>query len=307
MQNLAATVDLPRPVALLDGSMGQELINRGAGGQGNLWAADALLHRPEVVLAIHCDYIDAGADIITTNSYSTIRHKFEPAGLMHRFADMNRLAGQLAVQAREQSGRAVLIAGSLPPQRGSYRPDRVGSFAEIEPLYREQAELLAPYVDFFICETMSSSGEARAAASGAATTGKPVWVSWTLKDHGEPVLRSGESLAQATAALAGIGVSALLVNCSAPEALGRAVPELTRLSNTPVGIYANAFTPIPEKWNYDGDHSLPPPRQDLGPDDYARHARQWIESGARIIGGCCEIGPAHIRRLDQMLRTLSTA
>ena len=282
--------------------MGQELINRGAGGQGMLWSADALINRPEVVLEIHRDYIQAGADIITTNSYSTIRDKFEPAGLMHRFEEMNRLAGQLAVQAREQSGRSVLIAGSLPPQRGSYRPDQVGSFDEIEPLYREQADLLAPYVDLFICETMSSCGEALAAATAAVRTGMPVWVSWTMKDRGEVALRSGESLAQAVEALAGTGVSALLVNCSAPEALGKALPELIELTDGPVGIYANAFTPIPEHWDYDGDHSLPPPREDLGPDAYAQQARKWIRGGARIIGGCCEIGPEHIRRLDHLLR-----
>lgn len=285
--------------------MGQELINRGAGGQGILWSADALLNRPDVVLEIHRDYIQAGADIITTNSYSTIRDKFEPAGLMHRFAEMNRLAGQLAVQAREQCGRMALIAGSLPPQRGSYRPDQVGSFEEIEPLYREQAELLAPYVDLFICETMSSSGEALAAATAAASTGKPVWVSWTMKDRGEVALRSGESLAQAIEALNGTGVSALLINCSAPEALGKALPELIQLGGRPTGVYANAFTPIPERWDYDGDHTLPPSRRDLGPDEYAQQARGWVEAGARIIGGCCEIGPQHIRRLKQLLDELA--
>jgi len=295
-------VNLTRRVTLLDGSMGQELINRGAGGRGQLWSADALVHRPETVLEIHKDYIRAGADIITTNSYSTIRDKFEPAGLMHRFEEMNRLAGQLAVQARDTCNPHVLIAGSLPPQRGSYRPDQVGSFEEIEPLYREQAILLAPFVDLFICETMSSSGEALAAASAAATTGKPVWVSWTLKDEGEVALRSGESLQQAARALEHVGVSALLVNCSAPEALGKALPQLLALGQKPVGIYANGFTPIPEKWDYDGDASLPPPRVDLGPEAYARHAREWVNAGAAIIGGCCEIGPAHIRRLDRLIR-----
>ena len=96
---------LPGPVTLLDGSMGQELINRGAGGNGLLWAAEALFHSPETVQEIHEDYISAGADIICTNSYSTIRNKFEPAGLMHRFNEMNRLAGELAVAARNRSGR----------------------------------------------------------------------------------------------------------------------------------------------------------------------------------------------------------
>ena len=105
--------------------MGQELINRGKGGNGVLWAAEALFESPATVRDIHEDYIRAGADIITTNSYSTIRHKFAEAGLMDRFREMNQLAGQLAVEARARCERPVLIAGSLPPQHGSYRPDLV--------------------------------------------------------------------------------------------------------------------------------------------------------------------------------------
>ncbi|MFT5770151.1 MAG: S-methylmethionine-dependent homocysteine/selenocysteine methylase, partial [Lysobacterales bacterium] len=198
---------LPGPVTLLDGSMGQELINRGVGGDGQLWAADALFNSPGTVLEVHLDYIAAGADIITTNSYSTIRHKFEIAGQMSRFEEMNRLSGKLAVAAKEKSGRDVLIAGSLPPQRGSYRPDLVGDFSEIEPLYREQALLLAPYVDFYLCETMSSAQEARAAVIGALVTGKPVFVSWTIADHGDPVLRSGETINTAHSALVDLDVS----------------------------------------------------------------------------------------------------
>ncbi len=285
--------------------MGQELINRGAGGNGVLWAAGALFESPATVRDIHEDYIKAGADIITTNSYSTIRHKFEAAGLMDRFAEMNQLAGQLAAEARAHCSRPVLIAGSLPPQRGSYRPDRVGEFGEIEPLYREQAELLAPYVDFFICETMSTAGEARAAAVGALTTGKPVWVSWTLKDTSKerayPLLRSGERIDRAHAALEDLAVSAFLVNCSMPEAITRAVPALVSLSDFPVGAYANGFTPIPEQWDYQGNQSLPPARTDLGPQAYAVHAARWIDAGARVIGGCCEVGPAHIKALNQLI------
>ena len=286
---------------LLDGSMGQELINRGAGGNGLLWAAEALFDSPQTVRDIHEDYIRAGADIICTNSYSTIRNKFAPAGLMDRFDEMNRLAGELAVQAREQAGRQVQIAGSLPPQRGSYRPDLVGSFDEIEPLYREQAELLAPYVDFFLCETMSTATEAAAAATGASAMGKPVWVSWTLMGGGRALLRSGETIEQAFTELEGLGVSAFLVNCSAPEAITAAVPVLRTMTDLPVGAYANGFTPIPHKWDYQSDADLPPARTDMGPDAYAVHAAKWIDAGAGIIGGCCEVGPRHIARLRELI------
>jgi len=285
--------------------MGQELINRGAGHHDRLWAAGALLHQPEVVRQVHEDYIRAGADVITTNSYSTIRSKFEPAGLMDRFAEMNRLSGQLAVEAREAGGRPVWIAGSLPPQRGSYRPDRVGDFDEIEPLYREQAELLEPYVDLFLCETMSTAEEARAAATAATGTGKPIWVSCTLEDRVRPDgsvrLRSGERISEAVTALADLPLAALLCNCSPPEIMGVALRELSRLTDLPNGAYANGFRPIPERWDYAGDESLPPVRDDLDPDRYVVLAADWIASGARIVGGCCEVGPAHIARLRSLI------
>jgi S-methylmethionine-dependent homocysteine/selenocysteine methylase len=288
-------------LVLLDGSMGQELINRGAGGHGLLWAAEALFEAPDTVLAIHRDYIEAGADVITTNSYSAIRNKFEPAGLAGRLEEMNRLAGQLAVRAREASGADVLIAGSLPPQRGSYRPDLVAEPEELRRLYREQAGFLEAYVDLFICETMSSIREAEHAATAALETGKPVWVSFTLQDEPVNRLRSGETLTEAVVRIAPLGVSAVLVNCSPPESITRAVAELVRLCDLPVGAYANGFTPIPERWDYHGDQSLPPSRRDLGPSAYSAFAAQWVRDGATIIGGCCEIGPAHIRALRAML------
>ena len=149
---------LPRPV-LLDGGMGRELRFRGVDVPGTIWSALALIEAPEVVRRIHADYIQAGADVITINSYGVIRSDLAKENLEDRFAELNRTAGRLAVEARDMSAKDVVIAGSLPPLRGSFRPDRVGRIADIEPLYREQAELLAPFVDLFICETMSTAAE----------------------------------------------------------------------------------------------------------------------------------------------------
>ena len=293
---------LPDGLILLDGGMGQELINRGASGQGALWSARALLDNPAAVQAVHEDYIRAGADVITTNSYACIRNNFEPEGLLHRLEEMNQLSAMLARQARDKVGKRVLIAGSLGPQRGSYRPDLVGSYDETYDLYREQAEFLAPLVDFFICETLSCIKEARAAVAAANTTGKPVWLSWSIEDTGAANLRSGEPIRAAWDDIDGTGVSAVLLNCSPPEAISRVLPELVSLSNIPVGAYANAFTPIPEQWDYHGEESIPAPRTDVNPEAYANHAADWLAAGARIIGGCCEVGPAHIAQLNQQLR-----
>jgi S-methylmethionine-dependent homocysteine/selenocysteine methylase len=293
---------LPDDLILLDGGMGQELINRKASGQGVLWSAKALFSSPDAVVAVHEDYIRAGADVITTNSYACIRNNFEPEGLVDRLGEMNRLSAELAQRARDACGKPVLIAGSMGPQNGSYRPDLVGSYKETEALYREQAEYLGPYVDFFICETLSCRRESRAAIAAALTIGKPVWLSWSIEDSGAANLRSGEALVDAWQDIKYSGVSAVLLNCSPPEAIGKALPQLIELSDLPVGAYANAFTPIPEKWDFHGDASIPPSRTDVTPEAYAKHALGWVEAGARIIGGCCEVGPAHIAELNHRLR-----
>jgi S-methylmethionine-dependent homocysteine/selenocysteine methylase len=302
---IAETMKLPGPVALLDGSMGQELINRGVTGHGLLWSAGALLASPDTVRDVHLDYISAGADIITTNTYSTNRVVLAQAGIENRFSELNELACRLAVEARDHSGRPVLIAGSLPPFGESYRPDLVGAFDEIEPLYREHAQLLAPHVDLILCETMSSAEEALAAATGASVTGKPVWVSWTIADEGKPVLRSGESIEQACQAIAGLEIDAMLLNCSLPEAITAGLPTLAAMTDKPVGAYGNAFTPIPPMWEHHEDEDLPPARTDLGRETYSGFAQQWINSGARIVGGCCEIGPAHIAELRKLIDSIA--
>ncbi|MGA9575384.1 MAG: homocysteine S-methyltransferase family protein [Lysobacterales bacterium] len=293
---------LPKGLILLDGGMGQELIKRKASGQGVLWSAKALFDNPAAVQAVHEDYIRAGADIITTNSYACIRNNFEPEGLADRLGEMNELSAMLARRARDRVGKAVLIAGSMGPQNGSYRPDLVGSYDETVALYREQAEYLAPYIDFFICETLSCITEARAAVAAAASTGRPVWLSWSIEDSGAANLRSGESLRSAWEGIAGMGVEAVLLNCSPPEAIGKVLPDLVAMSDIPVGAYANAFTPIPEKWDFHGEQSIPPSRTDVTPQAYAAHAANWLTAGARIIGGCCEVGPAHIAYLNETLR-----
>jgi S-methylmethionine-dependent homocysteine/selenocysteine methylase len=293
---------LPDGLILLDGGMGQELINRKVSGQGVLWSAKALFDAPEAVMAIHEDYIRAGADVITTNSYSCIRNNFEPEGLAGRLAEMNRLSAELAQRARDNCGKPVLIAGSMGPQNGSYRPDLVGSYPETEALYREQAEYLAPHVDFFICETLSCLLEARAAVTAASSTGKPVWLSWSIEDSGAANLRSGESIGEAWQDIADSGVSAVLLNCSPPEAISKVLPELVSMCDLPVGAYANAFTPIPHKWDFHGEESIPSSRVDITPRVYSEHAADWLAAGARIVGGCCEVGPAHIALLNQRFR-----
>lgn len=291
---------------LLDGGMGQELLRRGMPDrEKSLWSANALLEDPELVQDVHEDYLRAGADIITTNTYATPPERLKRAGLEGQVETLNQRAGILAERAREAVGRDALIAGSLPPIRGSYRPDRVGTFEEIEPQYREQAQYLASHVDLFLCETMSTPEEARAAVTGAASTEIPVFVSYTIADQKFeseeiPLLRNGQPLKEAIEALSDLPVEGVLLNCSSPERISAAVPTLRNHTDLPTGAYANAFIEIPDEWDeHAGD--MPQKRDDLDPESYAEYVQQWLREGVQIVGGCCEVGPEHIAYLRTLL------
>lgn len=293
-----------RPI-LLDGGMGRELQFRGVQLSTQIWSASALIEAPDTVRTIHEDYILAGADIITTNTYGLIIEDLAKAGLEKRYEDLNTIAGRLARQACAIANRPVLVAGSLPPLRGSFRPDRVGPASELIPCYREQARIIAPFVDFYICETMSSAVEGSAAAAGALETGKPVWVSWTLHEDHSGRLRSGETIEEAVHALDGLGVTGCLVNCCAPASITRAIPLLAETAaDRIIGGYANTFFPIPEDWQLDGEletDGLISLRNDLDPEAYARYASQWIRDGAAVVGGCCGTRPAHIKKISALI------
>jgi S-methylmethionine-dependent homocysteine/selenocysteine methylase len=299
-------LNLPDRLILLDGSMGRELRLRGVPIPETIWSANALLVAPQEVVNVHLDNIAAGADIITTNTYGVIRSDLAKEGLEHRFEELNELACALAIEARQRSGRSgVLIAGSMPPLRGSYRADRVGEFDEILPLYQEQASILARHVDLILCETMSSAQEAKAAATAACAAGVPVWVAWTLHDQKLGLLRSEESLEEAFNEIARLPVCGHLANCCPPESIESAMPALAAMPGVYCGGYANTFMPIPREWTLDGDNEsdgLLALRDDLDAEAYARLASRWVAQGANVVGGCCGTSPEFIARLKANLK-----
>ena len=293
-------------ITLLDGGLGRELIYRGVKLPKTIWSAGALITDPGVVRQIHIDYINAGADVITTNTYGVNRIDLNKEGIEERYAELNKLACRLAIEARDESQRNVVIAGSLPPLKGSFRPDLVGPTEEMEKFYQEQAELLSSYVDLFLCETMSSVAEGCAAAKVATKTGKPVWVAWTLHDDCSGRLRSGESLSEAILSLRDYNVSGFLANCCSPESITNIMPELAESRAHWVGGYANTFTEIPEEWTLDGNKdsdgflSL---RSDLDSDSYVGHVAEWLTKGATVVGGCCGTRPSYTKKMRILIDT----
>lgn len=288
-------------IVLMDGGMGQELIRRAKGEATPAWSAQVMDVEPELVSDVHLENIRAGARTITINTYSVMKSRLEAVGKEDRVEALQRKACELALAARDASGENVTITGCLSPYRWSYRPGLNPGVEEMLVTYRELASIQAEYVDVILCETMGSGDEALAAATAAAETGKPVWVAWTLMDDGSGRVRSGETLAEANAKLGDLPISARLVNCSCPESVDAGLSDLLALGG-PVGAYANGFTGIKEYFTAGTTVEGLDARADLGPAQYADFVMRWVDAGVQMIGGCCEISPAHIAEIAGRLK-----
>lgn len=287
-------------VVLTDGGMGQELVHRSQSEPGPMWGAQVLMDEPALVSQLHGEYIAAGAKVITLNAYSLTPERLAYVNAQDQFSALQRRAIDLAIQARESSGvNDVTIAGCLPPLFGSYRPDTFPGEAQALATYRQVVQAQANDVDVFLCETMSSVQECIASVTAASESGLPVWLGLSVNDNGNGLLRSGETIASAYEAIQSHQPDAVLLNCSIPEAVTAAWPSITELP-CPVGAYANGFTSVLDL-EIGGTVDKLQARTDLGPAEYAAHAMHWVQQGAQIVGGCCEISPAHISYLSQAL------
>jgi len=310
--DFAAQMAKQTDVMLLDGGMGHQLRALGveiSGPVGTmrrfLGVAMANLDQPQLVVDAHLAYIDAGADVVTTNSYACVprclQHAPDAGSGPIDLDTIIRRAGELAKEAcAQRPDRKAKVAGCLPPLAESYRPDRVGAFDENLAQYRRIAAAIKPTSDLLLCETMSTVDEACAACTAALETGLPVWVAWTL-DENKPVLRSGESIEAAVAAVmqtpgAHGAVKALLFNCTSPEIVREAMPALRAATpnDVLVGGYANGFVTASSG---QGEY------RDLSPEEYLdSFVRPWISSGASVVGGCCGIFPKHIQAIHHGLK-----
>lgn len=284
---------------ILDGGMGQELVAR-AGRATPLWSVQALLDTPDLVRAVHDDFFAAGAEVATTNSYSALPDRLEAAGLSDRLDALNIAACEIACRARDAHGGG-LVAGSLGPLGFSYQPDKAPPADEAAEIYAYLARLHAPYVDLHLPETMSSVDQARGALLGTQVTGKPVWLALSVDDTDGTLLRSGEPLTALAPLIAEFRPDCVLLNCSKPEAITRGLPLLREMTSS-FGAYANGFAGIDEAFDHVGATvDLLETREDLGPRTYADFGERWVSIGATVVGGCCEVGPAHIAALVRRL------
>jgi S-methylmethionine-dependent homocysteine/selenocysteine methylase len=279
---------LQRQPLVLDGATGTELERRGVDSPLPLWSAGALISHPDIVEAIHSDYVAAGAEIIIANTFRTNVRTLRAAGMLEHGEELNRAAINLA----RSGGQSVIVAASVAPVEDCYRPD----LAPDEALLRDEhgqmlAWLEAAGPDLIWIETMGTVLEARAAAQAASKARMPFVVSFVTREDGN--LLGGEALEEAVDAVEQFEPTAIGLNCIPPTGMTATLPRLREATARPLAAYAhiNNATPI-LGWSY---------AEAATPEQYGEHAQRWLDLGASIVGGCCGTTPAHIRAVKDVM------
>ena len=278
----------------MDGGTGSELQRRGVPMSRSAWSGLAVHSHPDVVRAVHEDYIAAGAEVIITNTFGTTRFLLESAGLGDEFKNINRNAVRLAIQAREASGGDIAIAGSisnLPPgMNAANYPDPDIELAAL----RELARILADSgVDLIALEMMQDTRHAARAMEAALETGLPVWlgVSCRQRADGDGLVSfdlPDMDFAKPLDALIPMGPSAVNIMHSDIDVTQQAIMMVKERWQGPIGVYPEVGEFVPPNWTFDADAT---------PERLVEHARSWVDSGVLMVGGCCGTTPAHIAAL----------
>lgn len=287
-------------ITLLDGSIGQELVKRAGDKPTPLWSTQVMIDHPKLVGEVHLDYFNAGATIATTNTYAVLHDRLKLADLQDKADQLTETAVKSARRARAAVGHGR-IAGALGPLIASYRPDICPAPDVAAKGYAVPVAAMKDHVDLFLIETVASVDHAEGALRAACGQGLPVWLAVTVDDDDGSKLRSGESVSEIAPLVERHQPDAVLVNCSRPEAIGAAL-ELIKPMGKPFGAYANGFTHIDAGFlGHAPTVDALTERTDLGPEAYAEFVMGWIAGGATIVGGCCEVGPAHIAELAKRI------
>lgn len=284
-------------VVLLDGGTGTELEKRGVPMDNAAWCAAALATHPDVVRGVHEDYIRAGAEVIITNTFPAAKHVLQEAGIGDRFRELNARAAELAREACENAAEGpVYVAGSIStfPARldYGYDPDE----KEARANYTEQAEILAESgVDLIALEMMRDLEGTKYAVEAAATTGLPIWLGFSCQraEDGTLVLWTGrDTLGDALKELPLHEVDLISMMHTQVEDTVPALQEIQEHWEGPLGAYPHRGEFIMPHWQF---------IDTISPGNFAAEARRWLELGVQVIGGCCGIGPEHIREVKRQL------
>jgi homocysteine S-methyltransferase len=284
-------------VVLLDGGMGTEIEARGVRMDEDAWSAVANLEAPEIVEGIHADYIAAGADVITTNTFAAGPLALEPAGLADDAERINRAGVELALRARAAAGRPVAIAGSMSGiKSGTETAPPESERDRLRAAYRRQANTLAAAgADLLLLEMMQLPSEHDLVLDAAQDVGLPVWLGMSAgaPDGGRVATHSDpdQDFEEALVAFLRRRVDAVLVMHSQIAHVEPALDVVRRRWDGPRGAY-------PHHGDWETPHWV---FRELAPADFARCAAGWRDRGVRIVGGCCGTRPEHIAALRAAL------
>ena len=288
-------------VVILDGATGTELERRGVPMDGQAWSATATLTHPEVVRRVHEDYIRAGSDVVITNTFATARCHLEAAGLGERVGAVNRRAVELACEARERAaaGREVWVAGSISTMAPGAEPARRPPVPRLSEMLAEQADILARAgVDLLVLEMMRDVDYAAGAVDAARATGLPVWVGFSCRRTEEGVvkmfggLREDLAFEEVIAPVMARGGSLLAVMHTETADTGPAIEVAKRHWQGPLAAYPESGYFTMPSWQF---------VDVIPPEDFVAHAADWLRQGVQVLGGCCGLGPEHIRLLRERL------
>ena len=296
-------------IILGDGALGTELRSRGVDVPSHtesIWSALALTENPNRIKEIHLDYIEAGSDFITINNYAVTRPLLKRVDRADELKDLILQSIELGKDAIKESNKDIKLAGSLPPLETSYRADLVQEQDEMIKQYTEISAILENEVDIIICETMSSTLEARSALSCIENSNSEVWLSWTLMGNRMNLLPSGENIVDACNEIKDLRADAYLINCCGANMITEALASINEITLKPIGGYANPELVSTNNQNLgvskqpELDHRSTAIKVDEA--RYAEEAIKWVENGASIIAGCCGTGPSHIKKLREVLK-----
>ena len=301
--------DFFKSIKIMDGGMGQLLLEKGMISKGTLWSAGALVDEKyhDLLIDCHLSYINSGADVIVTNTLSCRKFRLKENNIEDQFKYLNKKACELAIQAKQISKKNILIAGSLPSQRDTYVSD-VRSDYEIENDITEQTGILSEYVDFFYLDVVISMKEIKIASKIATDLKKNVVVGVHTKKDGK--LPSGENLQN----LLNNGINenciGIIFACVSPEIAEKSIRIINEYK-IPFGAKVNLWkieepTPIktfntakPQEIGTNPNISFGK-RDDITNKDFYEFSKKIIDMGATILGGCCETNPQHIQEISKL-------
>ena len=284
---------------LMDGGMGSEIERRGLISP-TTWSGGPMLTHPDAVRDIHQEYIEAGAEIIITNTFGTGRDMLEEGGIEDKVTEANRLGIEAAVQARRNAGAedSVVIAASVSTMRPKAHAEVPVPYETALATYREQLDELAKGgADVVVGEMLVRISDTLAVIDAATELGLPVWVGLSLVRDGDGLYlgiqdrHGGETLQDALDAIKDKGVAAVFVMHTPVDDTGPGLEIVRQSWSGTFGAYAH----FPRS-------ASPPSQPDaMNPQSYLEYAKGWSEQGARIIGGCCGTRPDHIQVLREWL------